>query len=136
MRTDRRTDAPGTDKTQENLMDPVRAKERIMAERERVTALLQTATGARLDDNAAEKDAGDDDTDGAQPLEHREIDSAVVRSLQARLDALSRAEQRLADGTYWTSVESGLPIPDERLEIDPAADRTVEEAERHEHHDY
>jgi DnaK suppressor protein len=117
-------------------MDPERAKERIAAERERVTELLRTAVGARLDDNAAEKDAGDDDDDGAQPLEHREVDSAVVRSLQIRLEALSRADERLAEGTYWTSIESGLPIPDERLEVDPAADLTVDEAERHEHHDY
>ncbi|MFG1906087.1 hypothetical protein [Kribbella sp. NPDC048928] len=117
-------------------MDPERAKERIAAERERVTELLRTAVGARRDDNAAEQDAGDDDADGAQPLEHREVDSAVVRSLQLRLEALSRADERLAAGTYWTSIESGLPIPDERLEIDPAADLTVDEAERHEHHDY
>ena len=117
-------------------MDTERAKERIAAERERVTELLRTAAGARLDDNAAEKDAGDDDTDGAQPLEHREVDNAVVRSLQVRLEALSRAEKRLAEGTYWTSIESGLTIPDERLEIDPAADLTVDEAERHEHRDY
>lgn len=117
-------------------MDPERAKERIAAERERVTELLRTAVGARMDDNVAEKDAGDDDADGAQPLEHREVDNAVVRGLQTRLEALSRAEKRLADGTYWTSIESGLPIPDERLEVDPAADLTVEEAERHEHHDY
>jgi DnaK suppressor protein len=117
-------------------MDPERAKELIAAERERVTELLRTAAGARLDDNAAGQDAGDGDTDGAQPLEHEDVDSAVVRSLQGRLDALSRAEKRLADGTYQMSIESGLPIPDERLEIDPAAELTVDEAERHAHHDY
>ncbi|WP_406054420.1 TraR/DksA family transcriptional regulator [Kribbella sp. NBC_00889] len=117
-------------------MDPERAKELIAAERERVTELLRTAAGARLDDAAAEQDAGDGDTDGAQPLEHEEVDGAVVRSLQGRLDALSRAEKRLADGTYQLSIESGLPIPDERLEIDPAAELTVDEAERHAHHDY
>ncbi|TCC37481.1 hypothetical protein E0H75_40810 [Kribbella capetownensis] len=117
-------------------MDLERAKELIVAERERVTNLLRTAAGERLDDNAAEQDAGDGDADGAQPLEHEEVDSAVEKSLRERLDALSRAEQRLADGTYQLSVESGLPIPDERLEIDPAAELTVDEAERREHHDY
>ena len=117
-------------------MDLERAKELIVAERERVTKLLRTAAGARLDDNAAGQDSGDGDTDGAQPLEHEEVDSAVEGSLQGRLDALSRAEKRMADGTYGTSIESGVPIPDERLEIDPAAELTVDEAEHREHHDY
>ena len=39
----------------------------------------------------------------------------------------SSAEQRLAGGTYGLTVESGRPIPDERLEVFPAAERTVEE---------
>jgi DnaK suppressor protein len=33
----------------------------------------------------------------------------------------------LAAGTYGRSVQSGKPIPDERLEADPAAELTVEE---------
>ena len=36
-------------------------------------------------------------------------------------------QQRLAAGTYGLSVESGEPIPDERLEAFPTAERTVEE---------
>ena len=39
--------------------------------------------------------------------------------------------ERLADGTYGRSVRSGDPIPDERLEADPAAELTVEEATEH-----
>jgi DnaK suppressor protein len=44
------------------------------------------------------------------------------------LQAIERAEQRLAAGTYGRSVRSGAVIPDERLEADPAAEFTVEEA--------
>lgn len=40
---------------------------------------------------------------------------------------MERAEQRLAAGTYGLSVESGRPIPDERLEAVPTAELTVEE---------
>jgi DnaK suppressor protein len=43
------------------------------------------------------------------------------------LPPLERAEQRLAAGTYGLSIESGQPIPDERLEALPTAERTVEE---------
>ena len=42
--------------------------------------------------------------------------------------ALDRAEQRLAAGSFGRSIRSGRPIPDERLEADPAAELTVEEA--------
>ncbi len=38
------------------------------------------------------------------------------------------ALKRLDDGSYGRSVRSGVPIPDERLEADPAAELTVEEA--------
>ena len=30
-------------------------------------------------------------------------------------------------GTYGRSVDSGAPIPDARLEVEPLAERTVEE---------
>ena len=40
----------------------------------------------------------------------------------------SDALHRLDDGTYGRSVRSGQPIPDERLEADPAAELTIEEA--------
>ena len=47
--------------------------------------------------------------------------------LQAQLEAVERAEARLADGTYGISVASGEPIPDERLEIRPTAELTADE---------
>jgi DnaK suppressor protein len=40
---------------------------------------------------------------------------------------IERAQKRLEAGTYGLSVRSGRPIPDERLEADPAAELTVEE---------
>jgi DnaK suppressor protein len=52
----------------------------------------------------------------------------VAAGLAVRLAAIERAEQRLAAGTYGQSVRSGDPIPDERLEADPSAELTVEEA--------
>jgi DnaK suppressor protein len=46
--------------------------------------------------------------------------------------AVERAEERLAAGTYGLSIESGEPIPDERLEAVPTAERTAEEQARFE----
>jgi DnaK suppressor protein len=45
------------------------------------------------------------------------------------LAAIDRAEQRLEAGTYGFSVRSGQPIPDDRLEADPAAELTTAEAQ-------
>ena len=55
-------------------------------------------------------------------------DDAIAESMRHRLDAIERALHRLDDGTYGRSIRSGEPIPDERLEADPAAELTVEEA--------
>jgi DnaK suppressor protein len=41
---------------------------------------------------------------------------------------LDRALQRIDDRSYGRSIRSGVPIPDERLEADPAAELTVQEA--------
>jgi DnaK suppressor protein len=117
-------------------MDLEKATQLIAAERARITSLLASSSESRLEDNAAGRDAGDGDIDGAQPLEHEALDIAVQGSLQERLAALVRAEVRIGNGTYGTSVESGRPIPDERLEADPAAELTVDEAAKHLHKDY
>src|SRR2546426_7509196 len=46
--------------------------------------------------------------------------------LRVELAALERAEQRLAAGTYGLSIESGEPIPDERLESVRSEEHTSE----------
>ena len=71
---------------------------------------------------------GGDWDDPATSLTSEEVDNAVTEQLQERLAAIERAEQRLLDGTYGRSVRSGATIPDERLEADPAADLTADEA--------
>jgi DnaK suppressor protein len=69
-----------------------------------------------------------DVSDAAQPLTAEGMDDAIAESLRGRLEAIERALHRLDDGTYGRSVRSGVPIPDERLEADPAAELTIEEA--------
>lgn len=70
--------------------------------------------------------------DDASELLETGLDDAVAEGLRDELAAIERAEQRLADGTYGLSVESGEPIPDARLEAAPWAERTVEEQGRFE----
>jgi DnaK suppressor protein len=117
-------------------MDLDRAKQLLEGERQRIRPLLASISEARLDDSAAERGAGDGDIDAAQPLEHEAVDIAIERSLNERLDAIVRAEKRIENGTYGKSLESGLTIPDDRLEVDPAAELTVAEATKRRHVDH
>jgi DnaK suppressor protein len=108
-------------------MDEDRARTLLQAERSEVEAMLAEITRSGSQDRENEQEVGDYGDD-AQPLESEGVDDAVEASLRTRLEAIERAEQRLADGTYGVSVRSGDPIPDERLEAAPTAELTVEEA--------
>lgn len=110
-------------------MDNERAAALLNAERERVTTLLEQRTAIRDAEKQAAAETGDW-IDRAVPLVSEEINDALANSLRARLEAVTRAQKRLANGTYGLSVRSGKAIPDERLEADPAAELLVEEARR------
>jgi RNA polymerase-binding transcription factor len=110
-------------------MDQDRARSLLTAERDDVLRLLQKAEAAGQGDREAEVETeAEDEGDAALALTEEGEDDAVTESLRDRLDALDRALHRLDDGTYGRSVRSGQPIPDERLEADPAAELTVDEA--------
>ena len=104
-------------------MDPERAAELLRAERLRIERALVTH---EHQEDAEEADDLDPENLGSD-LYHDELDEGLRDDLEARLAAIERAEERLAAGTYGLSVESGKPIPDERLEIFPTAELTVEE---------
>jgi len=110
-------------------MDQDRARSLLLAEREEVQGLLKDAEAEGLQAREAEVDSeAEDNADAALALTEEGQDDAVAESLRNRLDAIERALHRLDDGTYGRSVRSGELIPDERLEADPAADLTIEEA--------
>jgi DnaK suppressor protein len=108
-------------------MEEVEARELLQAERARVQQLLDEMVEFGSDDRWAAREPGDM-TDSAEPLTTEQVDDAVAAGLRDRLAAIGRAEQRLAAGAFGRSVRSGLPIPDDRLRADPAAELTVEEA--------
>ena len=108
-------------------MDEDEARELLRVERDRVQQLLDDMAQSGLDNRAAASEPGDM-TDSAEPLTSEQTDDAVAGALRERLEAIGRAEQRLASGTFGRSVRSGVPISDDRLRADPAAELTVEEA--------
>jgi DnaK suppressor protein len=102
-------------------VDLAHAKERLAEERARIEKQL-AAVGP--DEHGEEpEDWGDQGDD----LDQAGRDDAIRDDLQRALEAIERAEQRVEEGTYGKSVISGEPIPDERLEALPWADRLVDE---------
>ena len=95
----------------------------LTAERKRIERALSSL---RHQDDAEEAD-DQDPQNLAADLYQDELDEGRSEDLRRELEAVERAEARLADGTYGISVVSGKPIPDERLEAIPTAERTAEE---------
>jgi RNA polymerase-binding transcription factor len=112
-------------------IDEDRARELLRGERERIESSLADSDrmrGSEVD----EIDTDSDLTGDASTIDAEEVDDALTAQLRAELEAVERAEQRLAEGTYGFSVESGAPIPAERLEAIPWAERTAAEQEHFE----
>jgi DnaK suppressor protein len=107
-------------------MDTDHARELLATERARIEHALGDL--ARPDS----EDAPDtvEGSDAGRDLLDAEIDEGLSARLQEELEAVERAEQRLAAGTYGVSTESGERIPDARLEAVPWAERTAEEQAR------
>ena len=105
-------------------MDPDRARQLLNAERMRIARSLAQLT---FTDTAEPNDYVDSAGNLAAELYQDELDEGLADDLRRQLAAVERAEQRLAAGTYGLSIESGRMIPDERLEANTTAERTVEE---------
>jgi DnaK suppressor protein len=109
-------------------VDEARARELLRRERERITrALAELLPGG--DEELSHYDQHL--ADAGSELFESERDAGLAVRLREDLEAVERAERRLEEGTYGRSVESGHPIPDERLEAMPWAERTVEEQARY-----
>jgi len=107
-------------------MDEAKARELLARERDRIEKALSQIGPA--EDRDEPRDASED----ANELFDDELGEGVEKRLQDELDAIERAEQRLAEGKYGISIESGEPIPDGRLEAIPWAERTADEQSRYE----
>ena len=81
---------------------------------------------AEEEEDFTEHDSGDK----SESLFTREVDATVEEQVQRRLEVVERALQKIEEGTYGLSEESGEPIPRGRLDAVPEALRTVEEQQR------
>ncbi len=107
-----------------------RARELLARERRRVKRALAELT--RREDSGELSHLDQHPADYATELFDEELEQGMAEQLRRELEAIERAERRLAEGTYGISVESGRPIPDARLEAIPWAERTADEQEQYE----
>ena len=108
-------------------MDQNQARERLLGERAEVLEMLRESEAEIAADRAEAAENGDSSPVPAVSAEGMALASA--NRFRDRVAAIDRALTRLDNGTYGRSVRSGEPIPSDRLDADPAAELTIEEAQ-------
>jgi DnaK suppressor protein len=108
-------------------MDETRSRELVGGERSRIEAALRDLDGqVRGEGELQDQQAGDTRELGTD-VAAEGVAMTLADGLRIRLLAADRAIARIDAGTYGRSIESGLPIPVDRLEAEPLAERTVAE---------
>src|ERR1044072_2034170 len=107
-------------------LDEARACKLLQRERERIENALTELEQARKSE-LEEIDTAANIVDDGEVIEEKQVGEALREQLRRELGAVERAEGRLGDGSYGFSVESGDPIPAQRLEAIPWAERTAAE---------
>jgi RNA polymerase-binding transcription factor DksA len=108
-------------------MDPDAARQRLEDERARLEETRQGFDGEHLrdeseTDSVSELSSFDQhDADMGTETFEREKDFSILEQVEAELDDVQRALQRIDDGTYGLCEACGKPIEAERLEALPAA---------------
>lgn len=106
----------------------------IAQQRKRLVALRQQLLGGEENtiagDRADEEEHGaeaEEYEDAAQAMAQNEINQNLHNVNDQRVADIERALQKIDEGTYGLSDESGDPIPQARLEVLPEAIYTVAE---------
>ena len=114
-------------------MNETRARQIVGAERARIESLLAGVTGEIRADGRLQSQQTGEYAEAGSTIETETVSLTLAADLRNQLAGVVRAEQRIDAGSYGRSVDSGSPIPDERLEVEPLAERTVEEQRSLEH---
>jgi DnaK suppressor protein len=102
----------------------------VAAERTRIEAALRRLSGeVRAEGMLGLQQTGESDSGSELATEMVEV--ALIANLRSELEAVGRAEERIAAGSFGRSVESARAISEERLEAEPLAERTLNEQRRH-----
>jgi DnaK suppressor protein len=108
-------------------VDDSRARELVAAERARIEAALRDLDGQVRGEGELQAQQPGDTGELGTDVASEGVAMTLADGLRTRLLAADRAAARIDAGTYGLSIDSGLPIPVERLEAAPLAERTVAE---------
>jgi DnaK suppressor protein len=105
------------------------ARKRQQLTKLRAELLISTQAAETEEESINSESAGQahENEDDAQRLATLELEGTLVGRDVLRLARTERALQKIEDGTYGYSDESGAPIPIDRLEAMPEAIYTVAE---------
>jgi DnaK suppressor protein len=109
-----------------------RQRERLLGLRDELVRIREGMAADEEDLGETEGDTTLDSGDLSQDIFTREMDASIGEQVERRLGEVDRALQKVEEGTYGLSDDSGEPIPRGRLEAVPEALRTVEEQQRFE----
>jgi DnaK suppressor protein len=109
-----------------------RQRERLLGLRDELVRIREGMAADEEDLGETEGDTQLDSGDLSQDMFTREMDASIGEQAERRLGEVGRALQKIEEGTYGLSDDSGKPIPRGRLEAVPEAIRTVEEQQRFE----
>ena len=99
------------------------------AELERMRSETQEVARERSQE---EQDTQFDSGDQSQYLFEREVDATLGQQFRWELEDVNRALEKIEEGTYGLSEDTGEPISKGRLEAIPEAIYTIEGQERRE----
>jgi DnaK suppressor protein len=104
-------------------VDTNEARQLLLAERERLTTMLNDQAAVVAD----QQDFDPSSADLAKDIVDREVDRSQYEWVKRELAEVDAALQRVDDGTYGVSEISGRPIPEDRLRAVPHARTLVDE---------
>jgi DnaK suppressor protein len=119
---------------QANLSDTFIAQQRTRLEamRRQVLGGEEDTTADERSDEEEHGEEAEEFEDAAQDMAQNEVNQALHDVNDQRVADIERALEKIDEGTYGLSDESGEPIPQARLEAMPEAIYTVEEQSRRE----
>lgn len=104
-------------------------KQSLIREKQRLEAELKSRGKEKKsvpgDYKADYQDFGSDEESNAQEYAQTETDTAIVEQLDDELLKVNKAIDRIEIGTYGFDIETGKPIPKERLEANPSAEKGI-----------
>ena len=105
-------------------------RERLVGLRDELVRMREGMADDERDLAETEGETTLDSGDLSQDMFTREMDASIGEQVERRLGEVDRALQKLKEGTYGLSDDSGEAIPRGRLAAVPEAIRTVEEQQR------